>query len=283
MYGQILNAYWDICRCESSHTDPEVQESFLLAKLLPHIRANKAAEVFLDSMTHQRSDWGPKKEATEQLESMLTLDLQPMSTQVFHQYTADMLGPPSYGGELEDLYDEMSEQLLEQGRELITASDTYTEEAVSAVRKQWEEWLTKIGRRHGKEHQKQILDILSYESKAAFHRAYAAIWERLIRVLQRGDGMDQISRRFHRLWHLNGPQQSEDYPTQHAHTFHGHVLGLHPASAAFMSTRTGKQLLGQWLIDDREESFNMLLGGLGIAIAQYKSNHMGYQLDRRKS
>ncbi len=282
MYGPILNAYWDICRSESTQDDPEVQESFLLAKLLPHIRSQKAAQVFLDSVTHQRDDWASKKEAAEELEAMLSQSKKPMSTEEFHSHTADVLGPPHYDDGSRDLYDEMAEQLLGHGRELLSASDSYADEAVKAVRKRWEDWLTNIGRRHSKEQQKKILDILSYESKAAFHRAYSAVWTKLIPVLEKYHGLDKRGTRFHRLWHTDRVHACHEYPNQYAHLFHGHIFGLHPASAAFMSTPTGKKLIGDCLLDDSQETYELLLNGLDLAVYHYMYVYNQYREDRRK-
>lgn len=282
MYGPILNAFWDICRSASTHNDPEVQESFLLAKLLPHIRIQKAAEVFLDSVTHQRVDWAPKREAAEELELILSQGTEPMSIQRFHELTADLLGPPQYDDESWELYDVMAEQLLEQGRELLGASDTYADEAVNDVRKRWENWLTNIGRRHGKEHQKQMLDILSYESKAAFHRAYSTVWDKLVQVLKNNYGLDEPGRRFHRLWHTDKVQHSHEFPTQYAHRFHGHVFGLHPATALFISTPTGRSLIADYLLRDHEEPYTRMINGIALAITHYKSVYEQYQENRRK-
>ena len=279
MYQPIVDVYWDLCQTESADRDPEVQENYLLAKLLPNIRDQKAREVFRDSVPSRRFDTEPKEESATDLEDLLSRNTQAMSVPDFHRSTADVLGPPEYAEEDWELYDEMAEQLLAPGRERLPISEA---EAVTEVRRRWQEWLTSIGRRRrGAEREKLMLDILSHESKAAFHRAYSLVWSELIQVLSRNHRLDERGARFHRFWHSTMAQRSQAYPTQYAHLFHGHIFGLHPASSMFIQTATGKRLIGDWLLDASREKYELLLSGINLAIFHYSSVYDERRHDRR--
>lgn len=279
MYQPIVDAYWDLCQAESTDRDPEVQENYLLAKLLPNIRDQKAREVFRDSVPSRRFDTEPKEEVSTDLEDLLSRNTEAMPVPDFHRSTADVLGPPEYAEENWELYDEMAEQLLAPGRERLPISK---DEAVAEVRRRWQEWLTSIGRRRrGGEREKLMLDILSHESKAAFHRAYSLVWSELIQVLSRNHRLDNRGDRFHRFWHSTMAQKCQAYPTQYAHLFHGHVFGLHPASAMFIQTTTGRRLIGDWLLDDCRERYELLLSGINLAIFHYSTVYDERRHNRR--
>ena len=115
---------------------------------------------------------------------------------------------------------------------------------VKLVSGRWDKWHHGIGRRRGNVEQKDVLNILSYESKAAFHQCYSALWVELIPHLVANQPNQVISRRFHSLWHLD---QRLDVPgsKQVVHLLHGLVLGLHPAFGMLLTTETGMRLVGE--------------------------------------
>lgn len=280
MYSPIVETYWNMCRAASTDTDGAVQESYLLAKLLPHIPDEKVREVFLDSSIYAGEHSAMKRADQQQLEEMLAIGFDPMTAEEFHMETANLLGPPPNEEEDEHIYDEMSEQLLDRGRELLTAS--HTEEAVSWVRKQWDSWYTTIHRAKKKEDLKRIYRVLGYECKAAFHRAYSAVWQGLIHCLCNKYDLDLNGARYHQLWHLDQVEPSDDYPGLNASLFHGHVFALHPGCRSFIQTPVGKQLVGNWVIDQSQASFESLLGGIYVAMCHYYSVYTLNRKSRRK-
>lgn len=278
MYTRIMEAFWDLCRAASTDGDPEIQESYLLAMLLPHIRDQGAGTVFRDSVPHRRSARSRKADSADELEQLLSHSEQPTKVEAFHRFTSDTLGPPSYAQAVRDCYDEMVEHLLAPGRQKLGDADHHA--AVSGVTQRWLKWKSTIGRHSGKDDMKRVLDVLSYESKAAFHRAYSAVWKKLIPVLERNHGLDTIGARFHRFWQLDQTQVSVEYPNHYAHLFHGHIFGLHPASATFMQTPTGRRLTGDWLLDDSQANYERLICGLMVACSHYTDVYEQIQLDR---
>jgi hypothetical protein len=74
---------------------------------------------------------------------------------------------------------------------------------------------------------------------------------------------------FHRLWHLDQCQES-DRCDAYFHLFHGHVFALHPGTGMFMQTKTGSEMIGEWLAaPESTTSFGRLLYGLCTAMADY--------------
>ena len=278
MYTRIVDAFWDQCRAASTDRDSEIQESYLLAMLLPHIRDQGAGTVFRDAVPHRRSAKSRKAESAEELDLLLSQSAQAVDVEVFHRFTSDTLGPPEYPQAVVDHYDEMVEHLLAPARQHLDNADD--DAAVSGLTQRWLKWKSTIGRHSGKDDMKRVLDMLSYESKAAFHRAYSAVWTQLIRVLERNHGLDRIGARFHRFWQLDQTQVSAEYHTQYAHLFHGHIFSLHPASATFMQTPTGRRLAGDWLLDDSQANYERLVCGLMVACSHYTDVYEQIQLER---
>ncbi|MCA9118303.1 MAG: hypothetical protein KDA79_24735, partial [Planctomycetaceae bacterium] len=152
------------------------------------------------------------------------------------------------------------------------------------------------GRRGGNSDQKRILDILSYEARAAVHRCYSAVWVGIIDTLSECDGWSAEADRFHKLWHLDQCWQGDDEGRSNFHLFHGHIFGLHPACADFVETPTGRQLIGEWLASGHDPScgqavgipdsaapqFERLLGGILIAVMAYASRHQDTAENRRR-
>lgn len=280
MYTPIVDAFWQLCRAESTDDDPQIRESYLLAKLLPQIRDQGARDVFRDSVIHRRSSHRAKREDADQLEALLSRSFEPKSVEAFHRLTADLLGPPDYTAEDMEHYYNMVEHLLAPGRALLSLAQP--EVALAETERRWQSWMSQISRRSGKEDEKRVLDVLSYECKAAFHQAYSAVWTELINVLERQHGLTPRGARFHRWWQRVHTQTSYECPELNAYLFHGHIFGLHTASGTFIDTAVGKRLIGNWLMADSQETFEQLLGGLAVAVTQYYSVYDQQRLNRRR-
>jgi hypothetical protein len=65
--------------------------------------------------------------------------------------------------------------------------------------------------------------------------------------------------------------------------FHGHVFGLHPGTARFLLTSTGRQLMGDWLSHLEEVTqYQQLLNGLFISISDYNRRRIDERSSRRQ-
>ena len=101
-----------------------------------------------------------------------------------------------------------------------------------------------LGRHRGNEDKKDVLNILSFECKAAFHQCYSALWVEMIPRLMVNERNQEFSQTFHTLWHLDHrlaiPGHARD-----VHLLHGLALGLHPAFGMLLTTETGSRLVGE--------------------------------------
>ena len=101
-------------------------------------------------------------------------------------------------------------------------------EAVATVEERWNTWNKRFARRSKFQTQKTVLDVLSFESKAAFHQCYSAAWLVILPHLMSDQEPREIFENFHGLWHLDQRIESPK-SGQSIRLLHGLVLGLHPA------------------------------------------------------
>ena len=137
------------------------------------------------------------------------------------------------------------------------------------------------------------MDILSYEVRVTIHRAYSQLWEVVSNWLCNELTTSFASLAFHRFWHFDMQWPSNEFDSQASHLFHGHIFALHPATAFFTQTETGRRLLGDWLVttvygweyrpNPETPELRRLLQGLSIAVCDYSNRHEIAQVLRKDS
>ncbi|MEQ8791400.1 MAG: hypothetical protein RIC55_34375 [Pirellulaceae bacterium] len=244
---EVVECYWSLCRREGSAVDDRsVQETYVLASLLPYARSNGSRRVFVDaSLTRQRGGELARRQLLEELEALLqSARHDELDVLQFYRQTADLLGPPVYGEEVRSRHRALTAEILHEASDACALSGT---EGLRLATEAWREKMRKIGRRRGLEVDKQALDALSYECRAAFHRCYSAAWLLLMEKLAGEYAWSDEAKLFHRLWHLDQVLPSNESPELRFHLFHGHLFGLHPAAGNLICTPTGRDLLGELL------------------------------------
>lgn len=264
-YRPIIDSWWLACCQHGTDQERTIREAYLLAQLLPLIRSIGSSRVVADSVLGKRDS----DQRIADLERLLRESTEVRSTLSFRDAVADALGPPRYDDVARENYQEAVHELLDEGCRLLRSG--LTDEAVAAVEHRWNEWYRR-GRRGGHQEWKHLLNVFSYESRAAFHQCYSAVWSWLI-----SSGIDQFqftaeSIRFHSLWHLEHRYPSDGATPDDVHLFSGHIFALHPAASLFIQTSRGKELIGNYLgasDSDLVTAENDLLGGMLVAVYHY--------------
>jgi hypothetical protein len=288
-FDSLLSYWWQSCVSHQTNGDSAACESLLLACLFPKTRSNGSRRVMLDSVLKV----GSKSERLEQLdllENMLATSADDeKSILEFSRETGRMLGPPEFSQDVQEMYSEFVGDLLAPAVQQLQRGNLET--ALSLANKTWSTWHRKFLRRANKETEKLAIDMISYEARAAIHRCYAHAWDAIanwIGTEQRGSIKSFV---FHRFWHLDLSWASNEYTDKSFHLFHGHILGLHPATGSFIQTPTGKKMLSAWLkvanpgweFDSNPESIELrqLLNGLWVAVTDYAIRHYDSNFQRR--
>ena len=236
-HAAVTEYYRHHCLARRAFDDQNTRETYLLACLLPLTRALGSQRVFADA----RLNRNVLSSLATDLQAVLDSDpAGRMTMQEFSSHTLGVLGPPTYSDSDRELYREMIGDLLEGPASRLNESH---DEAVSEVVTCWLEWQRRYGRPRRHDQEKRVLDVVSYECRAAFHRCYSVFWSDVLPRLHRQHGINVQSVFFLYLWHTERvcpPPVSGDEPFR---LFHGHILGLHPAAALLLQTESGRDRL----------------------------------------
>jgi hypothetical protein len=111
-------------------------------------------------------------------------------------------------------------------------------------------WVTIKRKRGGDDFTRALLDHLSYQCKQAFYLCYTNLWISLIPSLREHRGLDEISERFLRFWHMqNQPVELPDGRVL-PDVFGGQVLALHPLSGFIMQDPALSAVAGNFFATD---------------------------------
>ena len=271
----ILDLYWAIClHVGTALHDQDTQETYVLASLLPHTRSNGSRRVFVDaSLTHYEHDRELKRsEYLLELKNVLEAGKHDAaSALVFNRRTADILGPPVYEADVTSIYDEFTEQILHGPRQELRRHGIA---GLNASLKAWQQKMRTIGRRSGHEKEKQALDMLSYECRAAFHRIYSATWTAIIEYLANERNLCDEAILFHRLWQLQQCMPSNEAECDRFFLFHGHIFGLHPAAGDMICTEPGRDLVAELILSPSDDACHRrFLNGMMLAAFFYSDKY----------
>ena len=262
-HTEILRLYWAAVQHGRATRDQGSQERLLLASLVPDVRSEGSRTIFADAFLRPAAR-SEHQEAIQTLETLLS-DARPnqLTRAEFHEQSWSALGRETFPQETQEMDDRLTRDLLDEPSRLLIAGDVAG--GISEVRNRWSRLMRRIGRRAGHTREKIVLDVLSYEARAAFHSCYSVAWSALIPLLAQEEAFGVTSAAFLRFWHT-------DWISAQTQTslFHGHVFGLHPATGLFMLTDTGPRLLGDWLARPTSvEAHGRLLNGILIALFNY--------------
>lgn len=276
-FRPLVDCWWAGCRQHGADDEQGIREAYLLARLLPRTRSKGSRRIVADALTG-----GTGRKAVVQLEKMLRQhDARGRDGLSFRNSVVESLGPPAYDDEDRERYEAARSELLDEGCRILLRGDT--ERAVATAESAWAAWTRKFGRRGGQDRRKQLMDILSYESRAALHQCYSAVWVWLIPTLAERFRLSAEAVLFHRFWHLQHRGPAAETGADDFHVFCGHVFALHPAGGLFIRTEAGRELLGAYLLEpESPTTAGRLLAGLEVAALHYGLSREDEALGRRR-
>ena len=199
----------------------------------------------------------------------------------FKEKTADVLGPPILDEAVKNRYVEFTQEWLGEARAALSEGGVDGFDVAVQI---WKKAVKIWGRRGGITlEKKRVLDVVSYECRAALHRCYSAAWWDLLPHLATKYQLDLHSRDFLHFWHLDHIREAEQNVPAFFHLFHGHTFALHPVGADLIRTPTGRDMIGAWLAGpDHREAVGRLLHAIYIAAHAYALRRADTADERRK-
>lgn len=278
----VVEFYWSQCMKAATVLREEVQQSYILASLLPYARSNGSRRVFDDAVLTKAKRIGEKsEEQIADLDQQLAVGRNGMiDMETFHRQSAALLGPPDFAPDVKRAYQELADELLGEGCRALVRWGT---PGLEVPIKKLQRWMGTFARRRGNETKKLALDMLSYECRAAMHRCYSATWDKLLSHLEEKYHLDRPSVQFHRLMHFDITLPS-NLRNANFHLFHGHIFALHPGLSLLLQTKTGGELIADYLrVEAGDQPFRRLLNGIKIGLWDYYSRSDRYAKARRDS
>jgi hypothetical protein len=278
--------FWDLCRRHGTQGDRSVQESYLLARLLPFSRKAGTCRILADARerAHGFKARRAQLQAVRELDNLLAADPSAARTmRQFRDCTAAALGLPDVSDCVREKYQTFLAELLDVPCAMLPLDP---EHAVALMRGRWDRAMRNWGRHGGRDDEnKSVLDILSYECRTSYHRAYSALWSELMYDLHHVFHLSAEELAFIRIWHFDLFSASET-PLAQFHLFHGHVFALHPAGALLAQSRSGQEIIGGYLAaatpEEKERPFQRLLYALEVAVHVYLARRDQTKQARKK-
>ena len=294
-HKSIIGCFWALYKraqtARETGLDPDATiETYILASLLPKMRTNGSRTVFMDQTPQgtwkkaRTSKYAAFDQNEFELNTALVKSKDKQESVIdFHKGVGQVLGPPVYDDTITGPYVEFSNYLF--GKDQGTFKNA-PEKGFDAVSLRWDSWMNNIGRHSGNENKKTVLNILTYEARAAVHRCYASVWEELRPLLATRFQLTAESEFFHRLWHRDHIVEATE-ETGRFHLFHGHVFALHPAASFFAKTDAGRTLIGEAIKEvlngcADQVAFRRFLAGFRVSIFFYYQHIKNVAEERKK-
>ena len=271
---QIHQVYRAICQLDGAFEESDTRETYLLAALLPRMRANGSRRVFADA--HLKLSRDDRNLALCDLDALVrTDDGSAIGSITFARSIWGSLGRSDLTKQEVSSYETICGELLEQPARLLMQDEMASLKLLNA---NWDSLQRRFGRRGHADEQKSALDVLSYEARAAFHRCYSALWCYLLPALIERFSLSEVTQRFTQLWHFEHGNDS----SARFRVFHGGIFALHPATANLIQTESGKLIIGNFVADPASEDNNSrLLHAVLVATHHYASLRDERNLIRR--
>lgn len=208
-------------------------ETCLLASLVSDIRSNMAQHVFPDASL---ANWSSAYRCRQvvALDALLRQSSgETMSSDDFYRHSRTICELAEMPSRVVDEYLTLESQLF------YGVLDDWIDEpeiCKQLVHERWRDWIRLTRRSSCERVFKDVVNILSYESKAALHQCYSLLWIHLADAFADQEGSAFVGQ-FHRFWHCDHRIPNDG--VQDMHLFHGHIFGLHPAFSLMIQTEVG--------------------------------------------
>jgi hypothetical protein len=279
--NQTLANYF-IARCfeEGQHESVNKQETFLLARLAPFMRAHGSRRFLPDS----RGTYliGDRQRARTRAVRKLTdyLECTQGKTTTLAEFSDSTKKHLDQKGTVQQGLDYARHKWKVLHHDVLQAAWNAPEQGVDQAVNRWRK-LTK--RRHFDQDERFALDAFAYEARAAVRRCYATMWRDAVNELRRKINLDDNEYRLHLLMHCELPVKYIS-PAKWQSAFHGHIFGLHPASELLLCTQLGRRLIKDVAMAEKPNgSFERFLYGLNLALHQWHGDYVGQRDSRRKA
>lgn len=237
-FRNCVGHWWAAMRTRGWHRDPDQLDHLLLATSYAVLSGSKAAhQVFRDAHLAPGATKPTEEALTDATRRQIRKAVAGRDRAwVGHELDVIFDAPAPLPVTEAVVMRQTFDGILAHGRELVREHDVEgARQFVGMV----DAWASAKRKKGNQGWLRDFLNRFSYQCKVAFYACYANAWIDIIPVLRRDHGLDSVSERFLRFWHVQNQPAETD-------VFRGQVLSLHPLSGFFMQDRALLAVAGRF-------------------------------------
>jgi hypothetical protein len=264
-FRNCLGHWWLAMQSEGLGRDPVQLRHLLLACGYPLVSRNNALQhIYRDAHLASGATAPADRSLPETERKRINSVVRSRDRERVRTELERLLAGPAIPAEERGAVEILLDGILRQGVALVQSQGS---DGLEQFLGQLDAWYTKRRKKGGQDWHRRFLDFFAYECKASFYRCYSNCWIDLIPWLQRHRGLDKISERFLRFWHLQNQPVERPDGVVIPDGFHDQVLSLHPLSGFFMKDPAFRAVAGAFFSSDVCDRY--LKAGQGRGASKY--------------
>jgi hypothetical protein len=259
-FRNCLGHWWAVVQAAGLGRDPVQISHLILATSFALVSGGKALQqAYRDAHLAARATAPEEQSLPDDVQARIRAVVRSRDRTRVRQELHELLGraePPA--GDARALR-QTFDGLLLKGIELV---GNHGNDGLAEFLARFDAWSAKHRKKGGRDWLRRFLNLFAYECKASFYLTYANAWISLIPWLQRRRGLDEVSERLLRFWHMQNQPIEQPDGRVIPDVFSGQVLGLHPLSGFIMKDPALCAVAGRFFASARYEEARA--GGLPV-------------------
>jgi hypothetical protein len=244
-----IGHWWAAMRSMGCHREPDQIRHLLLASsYVLFSRSNALQNVYRDAYLAPGATVPEDLSLPDETRQRIATVVQRRDRELVRAELEELLGGPELREEASEVMRRTLSGILAYGVDLVRKRG---EDGLEEFLNKLDGWTTKHRKKGDRGWRRSFLNRFAYECKAAFYTCFANSWIDLIPWLREHEGLDKVSERFLRFWHMqNQPVELPDGRIV-PDVFGGQVLSLHPLSGFFMQDPALCEVAGRFFASER--------------------------------
>jgi hypothetical protein len=248
-FGNCVGHWWAAMRSMDCHWEVDQIRHLLLAASYALLsRSNALQSIYRDAYLAPDATVPEELSLPDQMRERIKSVVRSRDREQVRAEFDDLLGGPGLGANASEVMRQTFSGILAHGVDLVRERG---EDGLEEFVQKLDGWATKNRKKGNRHWQRSFLNRFAYECKWAFYTCFANVWIDLIPWLRAYQGLDAVSERFLRFWHMQNQPIEDRGGRLMPDVFCGQVLSLHPLSGFFMQDPALRAVAGRFFASDR--------------------------------
>jgi hypothetical protein len=231
-FRSCVGHWWAVVQAAGFGSDPVQIRNLILAASFALISGGKALQqVYRDAHVAARATAPEEQSLPDEAQARVRAVVSSQDRARVRKELDDVLGGAEARAGDGRVLRQTFDGLLQTGVELV---GNHGHDGLVEFLARFDAWAAKHRKKGGRAWLRLFLNVFAYECKASFYLCYANAWISLIPWLERHRGLDEVSKRLLRFWHMQNQPIEQPDGRVIPDVFCGQVLSLHPLSGFIM-------------------------------------------------